>query len=260
MDETKAPGTAMRTSRDLRDVFVAMDFDGTITTRDCMEVVLARHAEGWSRVAAAARDQGLSEGESLERGIGLLRVPREQILAQFVAAADLRPGFRAFLQWVLAGGGRAAVVSAGFREAIESVWRREVLPAIPVYAADLKGDAVGGFELEFHEPLGDCRVCGRGRCKGALTRSLRREGEVVVAFGDGGRDLCMAREADLVFARGRLARLCRSEGIRARCFFDFNGVGVELAAWLHADAERPDSALRAHRRSRGAKGHAHGTC
>jgi len=70
------------------------------------------------------------------------------------------------------------------------------------------------------------------RCKGALTRWLRRPGQVVVAFGDGGRDLCMARAADLVFARGRLLELCRQEGLPAVELTDFDAATVELAARL----------------------------
>ena len=40
-------------------------------------------------------------------------------------------------------------------------------------------------------------------------------------FGDGLSDLCMARRADVVFARGGLARLCAAEGIAYHPLDDF---------------------------------------
>jgi 2-hydroxy-3-keto-5-methylthiopentenyl-1-phosphate phosphatase len=218
------------------NALAVMDFDGTVTARDCMVAVLERYVEDWPRVAAAARAEGLGEVAVIERGIGMLRLPRDQIVAAFVETAELRPGLGRFLEWLLGAGGSAAIVSAGIREAIESVLQANGLPAIPVFAAELDGDSVRGYTLALHEDFGDCPVCGRGRCKGPLTRGLRRPGQVVVAFGDGGRDLCMAREADLVFARGRLLRLCEREGIPARELTDFDAAAVELAAWLDGGA------------------------
>ena len=224
-----APGGA-------RQVLAVMDFDGTMTTRDCMIAVLERYVEEWPRVADAARAEGLGEVMAVERGLGLLRLPLEQVVAAFVETAELRPGLGRFLVWLLGAGGSAAVVSAGIREAIESVLQAGGLPAIPVYAAELDGDAAHGYTLALHEDFGDCPVCGSGRCKGPLTRGLRRPGRLVVVFGDGGRDLCMAREADLVFACGRLLRLCAREGIPARALTDFGAARVELAAWLDGAA------------------------
>jgi 2-hydroxy-3-keto-5-methylthiopentenyl-1-phosphate phosphatase len=220
------------TARIRHHVGVAMDFDGTITSRDCLLMILQRHVADWPRLARAIHDGRLTEVQAIERALQLVRLPRDRLITEFVEAAELRPGFGGILGSLRACGARVAVVSAGFRDGIEAVWRREDLPAVPLYAAGLRGDAEHGFELDFDRRFGDCPLCGRGRCKGALVRSLRQEGDLVVAVGDGGRDLCMAREADLVFARGRLARLCEREGIQSRPFADFTEMGGELAAWL----------------------------
>ena len=237
LNEQRASDRATGSS-DLGNVLVVMDFDGTITTDDCMEAVLSRHVVGWRSIAAAARAEGLSDLAVIERGVHLLRLPREQIVGSFIDLTELRPGFQAFAEWVLAGEGRAAVASAGIREAIEAVWRAADLPCVPVYASELLGTAESGFRLVPHERFGDCPICGRRRCKGALTRSLRRADDVVVAFGDGARDLCMAREADLVFARGRLLELCERDGIAAMVFEDFGHAAADVTAWLRRDAGR----------------------
>ncbi len=208
--------------RGLGRVLAVMDFDGTLTTGDCMLEVLDRFLDDWPAVFAAARAEGLGDVACVGRGLALLRTPPEQIVAAFVDAAELRPGLGRLLERLLADGGEAAVVSAGIRAAIEAVLAAAGVPAVPVYAGELTGDAAHGYGLVLHERFGDCPVCGAGRCKGALTRWLRRPGQVVVAFGDGGRDLCMAREADLVFARGRLLELCAREGLPAVELTDFD--------------------------------------
>jgi 2-hydroxy-3-keto-5-methylthiopentenyl-1-phosphate phosphatase len=213
----------------LRRVLAVMDFDGTITSSDCMETLLCRHVATWPGLVEAVRDGRSSQAAALAEAVAQLRIPRERVLREFAESAVLRRGFREFLERLLGGGGRAAIVSVGFREGIEAVWRREQLAAIPVYAGELLGDPETGFTLSLHEAYGECPDCGAGRCKGAVVRRLRREGDVVLAFGDGSRDLCLAREADLVFARARLARLCDREGIAWHPLDDFSRAVRELS-------------------------------
>jgi 2-hydroxy-3-keto-5-methylthiopentenyl-1-phosphate phosphatase len=216
----------------LRRVLAVIDFDGTVTAGDCMETLLRRHVADWPRLTEATRGGRLSPAAALEEGVGRLRIPREQILREFAEAAVLRPGFGEFLDWLLGAGGRAAIVSVGFREGIEAVWRRERLAAIPLFAAELRGDGGTGFGLQLHDSYGDCPICGTGRCKAAVVRELRRDGDLVVAFGDGARDLCLAREADIVFARARLTDLCDREGLAWRPLDDFTAVARDLAGQI----------------------------
>ena len=216
----------------LRRVLAVMDFDVTVTASDCMETLLRRHVADWPRLTEATRSGRLSPAAALEEGVGRLRIPREQILHEFAEAAVLRGGFGEFLEWLLGAGGRAAIVSVGFREGVEAVWRRERLAAIPLFAAELLGSVEAGFRLQLHDGFGDCPICGTGRCKAAVVRGLRRDGDVVAAFGDGARDLCLAREADIVFARARLTDLCDREGIAWRPLDDFAAAARDLAGQI----------------------------
>ena len=213
---------------DLDSVLSVLDFDGTITADDCMAVVLARHVAQWPQLQAAVARGRMTQVDAFEKAVRLLRVPRELVLADFAEAAALRRGFGEFLGWLLGQRARAAVISAGFRPGIEAVWRREGLPAIPVYAAELVGEPGHELEMVLDGRFGDCPICGAGHCKAAVIRSLRREGDFVVAFGDGSRDLCMARAADCVFARADLARLCERDGIPWTPFEDFTSAPPEL--------------------------------
>jgi hypothetical protein len=82
-----------------------------------------------------------------------------RLIAESIEAGEFRRGFGGFLEALASVAARAAVISAGFREGIEAVWRRENLPAVPLHAPELRGDAEHGFELNFDRRFGDCPLC-----------------------------------------------------------------------------------------------------
>jgi 2-hydroxy-3-keto-5-methylthiopentenyl-1-phosphate phosphatase len=215
-----------------------MDFDGTITELDCMDALFRRHLESYPRLIRAMRSRELRPAEAVRRGVAALPISRTQVLQEFSDVAVLRQGFATFLRDLLAGGGRAAVISAGFREGIERAWRREGLSDIQLFAGELLEDPSNGHSLELHPAFGDCDVCGRHACKGPIVDGLRRPGDLVVAFGDGLRDLCMARAADLVFARSGLARSCEREGIAYVPLEDFTSALATMTERLDAERKR----------------------
>jgi|GEM_PF-505483 len=199
---------------DLSRLFVALDFDGTITEVDCNEVVLRRHTDmRWYALEEASATGLVGHAEALRHQIKMLDIPREQVLREFAEAAVLRTGFADFLRWLIRGGARPVVISAGFREGIAAVWRREGLPPIDVYASELRGGPGESFEVVINEAFADCAACGQSACKTGVLDALQRPDDVLVVFGDGVSDLCLARRADLVFARATLADLCQREGI-----------------------------------------------
>jgi len=190
-----------------------LDYDGTVTEDDCNDIVLTQAVgDAWLESEQAMQRGEITHTEAFRRQIALLRWPRPQLTAAAVDAARLRPGFRAVLEHLVAGGAHVAVVSVGFRETIQAVWRRESLPPVEVYASELLGDEEQGYRVGFHPLTADCDRCEK--CKAGVLRALRRPHHTVVVFGDGEGDFCLAREADVVFARGRLAALCHEAGIR----------------------------------------------
>jgi 2-hydroxy-3-keto-5-methylthiopentenyl-1-phosphate phosphatase len=228
-------------SPDLSNVLIVMDFDGTVTTSDRLRSVLSHHVEVLPALLGVAREAGLSETETLVQAVAQLGIPRTQLLKEFADAATLRDGFHDFLGAVLERGARASLISVGFIEGIEAVWRREDLPPVTMLASALGGDEQVGYRLHVDERFGDCPMCGKGMCKGPAVDALRRSGDVVLAFGDSARDLCMARRADLVFARDRLAELCVAEGMRYRPLTDFRRAGADIEDFLEVRGSRPHS-------------------
>ena len=67
-----------------------------------------------------------------------------------------------------------------------------------------------------------------GTCKRERVRAHQALGRVVVFIGDGSSDRYAAFHADLVFAKGDLARFCAASGWPFRPWVDF----AEVTAWL----------------------------
>jgi len=212
-----------------------LDYDGTLTTHECNEIVLQRFVgDAWRPLEAEAQADRMSHAEVFDRQIGLIQAPRAELIGALVAEAVPAPGLAAFLAALEARDGRAMIVSAGLREAIAAVWSREQLPPVELHASELVGGGPEGgppYRLAFNDVLGDCPRCGPKSCKGAALRALRRPGELVLVFGDGASDVCPAREADLTFARSHLAERCADEGLEWRPLTDFATVWAAVDAW-----------------------------
>jgi HAD superfamily phosphoserine phosphatase-like hydrolase len=213
-----------------------LDYDGTMTTHECNEIALQPLVgdEWWALEEEAYTDR-MSHAEVFDRQVKLIRAPRPEVIGRLLDVAEPMPGLRDFFSALQARDGHSAIVSAGFREAIEAFWRREKLPPMRLFASELVGDGLDDgppYHLEFSSALGDCPRCGLAGCKAAILRALRRPDDVVVVFGDGPSDVCPAREADITFARGHLAERCEEEGLEWRPLTDFAKVIGEVDAWL----------------------------
>jgi 2-hydroxy-3-keto-5-methylthiopentenyl-1-phosphate phosphatase len=225
----------------LARLLVLLDYDGTVTAHECNDLVLQNlTGDAWREPEAALRAGLIGHAECFSRQVALVNAPREQYIGQIVRAAELAPGFYEFLGALCAAGARTAVVSAGFREAIEAVWRHDSLPGVRLFASELVGERPP-YRLVLDPALGDCPICGPSACKGTLARSLRRPDDVLAVFGDAHSDLCMAREADVVFARGTLEGLCEREGLPYHPLADYRDALAQLRIEL---AQRsPDEIL-----------------
>jgi len=213
-----------------------LDYDGTMTTHECNEVALQPFVgDPWWELEEESYNDRMSHAEVFDRQIGLIEAPRAELVRRLLEVAEPMPGLKGFITGLQARGGEAAIVSAGIREAIEAFWQRLELPPVELFASELVGAGPDGgppYHLEFSDALGDCPRCGPRSCKAAILRKLRRPGDLVLVFGDGPSDLCPAREADLVFARGHLAERCAQEGLEWRPLTDFAAVLPQVDDWL----------------------------
>jgi len=195
-----------------------LDWDGTVTERDTLDLVLERFgdAEIYERAEAELERGTMTLNEVIAAEFASVTAPLDEVVACVVADARVRPGFTE-----LARSRRPLVVSSGFHELIEPVLERKgVLGEVELRAnrVDARPD---GWRVLFRN-VPTCAVCGEP-CK----RADLPDGEVVYA-GDGYSDYCAALAADRVFATGSLARYLDERRVAYEPLTDFSAVASAL--------------------------------
>ena len=194
---------------------LVLDWDGTVTERDTLDLVLSRFgdAEIYARAEEELEQGTMTLNEVIAAEFATVTAPLDEVVEYVVVEARVRPGFAE-----LARSRRPLVVSSGFRELIEPVlWRERVLGAVELRANRVEARSYG-WRVRFRvDRL--CPVCGEACKRG----DLPDDGEIVYA-GDGHSDYCAALAADRVFATGSLARYLDERGVAYEPLTDFRAL------------------------------------
>ncbi len=197
---------------------LVLDFDGTVTERDTLDLVLQRFgdAEVYERAEAELDAGRMTLNDVISAEFATVTAPLDEVVAHVVEHARVRPGFAA-----LARARHPLVVSSGFHELIEPVLEREgALGAVELRANRVEA-LPEGWRVHFRVAE-TCEVCGEPCKRGDLPN-----GEVVYA-GDGHSDYCASLAAARVFATGGLARWLDGRGVAFTPLTDFRALASEL--------------------------------
>lgn len=205
---------------------VVTDFDGTITKRDVAELLLQEFTgDAWLEIER--QHAAIGTRETLRREFDLVRATKDQILAAAERLAEMDPTFPTFLRYCRQNEIAVEIVSEGFDTYLEHLLARWGLK-VPFRTnhAEFHGD-----RITLTHPYADatCTLCGT--CKMGRVLQLRAHGYRVAYVGNGVSDICPALEADLVFAKDDLLRLCREHGRDHVPVRDFSDVQRGLAGW-----------------------------
>ncbi|NQU97269.1 MAG: MtnX-like HAD-IB family phosphatase [Chloroflexi bacterium] len=222
---------------------IVLDFDGTITDRDIGDKVI-------QRFAAAGWEEGLEHLRSGEWSIGKLqrweaeRLPADRLAEMEAYALEIgriRPGLKELVDFAGHNDICIEVASAGFEFYVRAILERDgfgdLRTAVPRVVF---GDGRGPTQkprLEFPAGLATCERVGLCKCERVWR--LQREGRRALFVGDGMSDYCVAEQADLVFARGSLARYCRERNIPHVVYEDFTQVLAEVRRQLNGQVGLP---------------------
>ena len=197
---------------------LVLDFDGTVTERDVLWMVVERFGD--QDVFDRAEEElgrSLTLNEVIAVEFETVTAPLEEVVDYVVENARVRPGFAELTKRF-----RPLIVSSGFRELIEPVLEQEgVLGDVELRAnrVDARPD---GWRVIFRVD-DDCGTCGEP-CKRS---DLPDDGEIVYA-GDGYSDRCAAVAADRVFATDSLAAYLDDRGIPYEPLTDFHALARAL--------------------------------
>jgi 2,3-diketo-5-methylthio-1-phosphopentane phosphatase len=209
-----------------------LDFDGTITEQDVGDKVVERFASpGWEEGVRRLVRGEWSVGKLQRWEAARLPAHRLREMVDFaLRTARIRPGLRELVDFANARSFHIEVASAGFDFYVNAVLEREGFTdlevVVPRFTFDEAGDPPLNPRLRFPSGVATCERVGLCKCD-RLWR-LQRERRLAVFVGDGISDQCPAGEADLLFARGSLARHCAAHGIGYVPYDDFFDVLAEL--------------------------------
>jgi 2-hydroxy-3-keto-5-methylthiopentenyl-1-phosphate phosphatase len=197
---------------------LVLDWDGTVTERDTLDVVLQEFGDAdiYERVERDLDAGRMTLNDVIAAEFATVTVPLDEAVAFVVDHTRVRPGFAE-----LARSRRPLVVSSGFHELIEPVLEREgVLEHV-----ELRANRVEARPDGWRVPFRVAQICDE--CGEACKRADLPKGEVVYA-GDGHSDYCASLAADRVFAIGGLARWLQRHGVRHEPLTDFYALASEL--------------------------------
>jgi 2-hydroxy-3-keto-5-methylthiopentenyl-1-phosphate phosphatase len=219
-----------------KQLLVITDFDGTLSLTDVgYEVLLKFSRQGWDDIDRDYCEGRIGSMEAYGRICAILGGTREDML-QFVAEnAVIDPHFEEFYAFCRKSGIDVKVVSDGLDFYIDFILRRHGLSDIPFFSNVMTFLDGKPQAIEFPHANDTCNKCGT--CKNNILESCRAGYEKIVYVGDGYSDLCPARKADLVFAKGILwTRLSKKEQKGVRKYRSFS----DVTKFLSDNGLKPD--------------------
>jgi 2-hydroxy-3-keto-5-methylthiopentenyl-1-phosphate phosphatase len=196
---------------------LVLDWDGTVTERDTLELVVEWFGDGATyRRNGRLLGRSLTHDQALVTSFATIRAGLPEVVDQLLATVRVRRGFRE-----LAERHRPLVISSGFHELIEPILAREGVE-VELLANRLRAQP-DGWQIRFRDRA-RCAVCGES-CK----RASLPDGSVAYA-GDGYSDRCAALAATRVFATGSLAEWLDLQRVPYERFEDFQDVLGALEA------------------------------
>jgi len=206
---------------------VLSDFDGTITRTDVAESILEEFAPStWWEIEELHRARKIGTREAMARQFALLRAKRADLIQFVDRHVVLDETFRNFVSFCADRGFVLEIVSEGLDFYVTHLLEKWDLQ-VPVRTNRAIFEE-GRIRIEYPWADATCMLCGA--CKLLRLFELRAQGHRLAYVGDGNSDLCPAVEADLLFAKGELARLCQEEEIPFVPFDRFSDVQRHLEA------------------------------
>ena len=207
-------------------VEVYCDFDGTISIGDVTDVLLENLADPeWQAIEEQWQAGEISSKECMARQIPLIRGGWQEV-TRVLDQVKIDPTFTSFAKWCRQTGIPLRIVSDGLDRVINYILQREGIRVDFVWANRLVESESGEFSLLFPYSVSE-KVCSSGVCKCKLLES-RRANPLRVVIGDGRSDFCWAPEADILFAKSKLAQHCASKKIEYNHFDDFLAIQASL--------------------------------
>lgn len=203
---------------------IIVDFDGTISVKDTIDLLLAIY--GTDQPAIMALEQSWVKGEisaidCLTQQLQLVDISPHE-LTQFAQSIVIDEGFiRLYHRYKDAH--TIAIVSDGLKNIILPVLEKHGITDCPVYSGHLAIENGSMDRVAYPYHL-DCPN-GNGTCKCKISGMMEMSPPSrVILIGDGRSDFCLAQKVHFTFAKEKLAQFCQNNQIPHHPIHTFDDV------------------------------------
>lgn len=211
-----------------------LDFDGTITWRDVVDVMLETYADPkWLSIEADWRTGRLGSRDCLSQQMALVRATRRQ-LSDLIDSIEVDEGFGQLIELCKSSDIPVHVISDGFDYCINRILARTLSgqqSAITSVHASHLDISARPWRTEYPFFRQSC-AHGCATCKPAVMRLLNPKCKPAIFVGDGLSDRYAVESADLVFAKNDLAEYCRDNSIEHIEFRNLAEVAAHIEVFL----------------------------
>jgi len=227
-----------------KKTIIFSDFDGTITERDVIVMVMEKFAPPeWVKLKdQILYERTISLKEGIEKLFGLIGSNKKEEIIDFVKKeAKLRSGFPEFVDFCRLENIELNVFSASLDFLIEPLLK-DFKNKLKIFSngADFSSEKIS---INYNYLPKNCSLCGTcGCCKVEIIEKYPKEHFIRVVIGDGLAELAPSKIADLVFARGNLIKLLEQEKISYIPFQNFHEVQKQLIKNVSANQRNGEPA------------------
>jgi len=198
------------------------DFDGTITKEDTIDKLLDTYAnEKWLEIESLWEEGLIGSKECLERQVNCIDYLSEKHFEEFIDSIEIDEYFSEYLSWVKTNNIDFYVVSDGFDLIIDKIFAKYGIKDVKKFSNMLYHTS-GKLKPFFPLYKENCES-GAGVCKCRVLKENSKNKRIVY-IGDGRSDMCATKHADLLFAKGKLAKYCSYNSINCIEFTTFKDI------------------------------------
>ena len=192
------------------------DFDGTVTKIDSLNMVLDEYAiSDWRSIEDRVTAHELSEKEALQAEFDLVNTSLNNAIEFLDKNATIDSTFKSFVEWCKSNKIELIVLSGGFKEFIDSIFKKFGINDLEVHSNAL--NVKNGVWQVVQSNLPKIKnLCNH--CKTHHLVEAKKNGFKTIYIGDGNTDRCPAENTDIVFAKSSLAEYLKNKQMK---FFDY---------------------------------------
>ncbi|MDI6604066.1 MAG: MtnX-like HAD-IB family phosphatase [Thermoanaerobacteraceae bacterium] len=202
---------------------ILVDFDGTITKEDtCIAMANNFAKKGWKMIEEEWRSGKLTTEQCSLKLFEFMDVDQEK-LEKLLYSIEIDESFIDFLDFCKIKKYHVIITSDGFDFNIKTILSRYNIN-LEFYSNKLEFTD-GIINAEFYTSK-ECEKCGM--CKLNVLKKFKDNNTRIIYIGDGYSDICVAKYADVVFAKNVLLSYCIENNISHIPFNNFSDIIKKL--------------------------------